>query len=167
VQRLSLALAALWWGGITALSFLAVPLLFATLGSPAVAGPMAARLFSAQCWASLVLGLGLLLLLRRQRSRGLFQVASTEPAQQAQRIQGLQQVLVTMVIVLLAMLLALLQEFVVAQRIVTARASGGDLRLWHSLGSLLVLGQWLCAGAVLWRLASATSASTPSVSGQQ
>ncbi len=138
MQRLSLALAALWWGGITALSFLAVPLLFATLGSPAVAGPMAARLFSAQCWASLVLGLGLLLLLRRQRSRRLFQAASTEPAQQAQRIQDLQQVLVTMVIVLLAMLLALLQEFVVAQRIVTARASGGDLRLWHSLGSLLV-----------------------------
>ncbi len=166
MQRLPLALAALWWGGTTALSFLAVPLLFAHLGSPAVAGPMAARLFSAQCWAALVLGLGLLLLLRCQRSQGLLQAASSQPAEQTRRIQGLQQVLVTMGIVLLGMLLALLQELVVAQRIVTARATGGDLRLWHSLGSLMVLGQWLCAAAVLWRLASSTSASTPSASGQ-
>ena len=30
LQRLPLMLAALWWGGITALSFLAVPLLFAS-----------------------------------------------------------------------------------------------------------------------------------------
>jgi hypothetical protein len=54
--------------------------------------------------------------------------------------------------VLLAMILALLQEFGVAERIVTARASGGDLRLWHTLGSAMVLGQWLCAGVLLWRL---------------
>ena len=39
-----------------------------------------------------------------------------------------------------------------AERIVTARASGGDLRLWHTLGSVMVLGQWLCSGAVLWRV---------------
>ena len=32
-------------------------------------------------------------------------------------------------------------------------ATGGDLRLWHGLGTLMVLGQWLCAGAVLWRTA--------------
>ena len=53
-----------------------------------------------------------------------------------------------------AMLLALVQEFGVAQNIVTARASGGNLRLWHAVGSAMVLGQWLCAGAVLWRLSA-------------
>ena len=57
--------------------------------------------------------------------------------------------------VVLAMILALLQEFGVAQRIVTARASGGDLRLWHGLGSLMVLGQWVCAGVLLWRFSAA------------
>ncbi|MBS3995910.1 MAG: DUF4149 domain-containing protein [Hydrogenophaga sp.] len=156
-QRLSLALAALWWGGITALSFLAVPTLFATLGSPAVAGPVAAKLFSLQSWAGLVIGLGLLLLLRRQRQR---MVVSNDAGLVVgpEQVVVLQQLLSTMGIVLLAMLLALVQEFGVAQNIVTARASGGNLRLWHSVGSLMVLGQWLCAGAVLWRLSRSSEA---------
>jgi hypothetical protein len=140
LQRLSVMLAALWWGGITALSFVAVPLLFATLGSPAVAGPVAARVFSLQCWAGLVIGLAMLLLLRRRRAEG---VAIAPDA------------LATMGFVLFAMLLALLQEFAVAQNIVSARATGGNLRLWHGVGSGMVLGQWLCAGAVLWRLSGA------------
>jgi hypothetical protein len=70
----------------------------------------------------------------------------------------MQRVLTTMGFVLAAMLLALLQEFGVAQKIVSARATGGNLRLWHSVGSVMVLGQWLCAGAVLWRLAVRTEA---------
>jgi hypothetical protein len=36
--------------------------------------------------------------------------------------------------------------------IVTARASAADLKLWHTLGSGLVLLQWLAATVVLWRL---------------
>lgn len=139
LQRPAVFVAALWWGGISALSFLVVPLLFATLGSPAVAGPVAAKIFSLQCWAGLVLGLALLLILRRWRGEG----ASLSPA-----------ALTTIGFVLFAMLLALLQEFGVAQNIVTARASGGNLRLWHGVGTLMVLGQWLCAGAVLWRLSA-------------
>lgn len=126
-QRLAWMLSALWWGGMSALSFLAVPTLFAQLGAP-VAGPVAAHFFSVQCWASLGIGLALLLVVWREGPRG------------------------TLVIVGLAMLLALVQEFGVAHKIVTARATGGDLRLWHGLGSLLVVGQWLCAGAVTWRL---------------
>jgi hypothetical protein len=51
-------------------------------------------------------------------------------------------------------LLALLVEFGVAAQIVSARASGGDLRLWHGLGSAMYFGQWLCAGMALWRLSS-------------
>ena len=139
LQRLAVFVAALWWGGITALSFLAVPLLFATLGSPAVAGPVAAKIFLLQCWAVLALGMALLLILRRWRGEG----TGIAPA-----------ALSTIGIVLLAMLLALVQEFGVAQNIVTARASGGRLRLWHGVGTVMVLGQWLCAGAVLWRLSA-------------
>ncbi|WP_302175237.1 DUF4149 domain-containing protein [uncultured Hydrogenophaga sp.] len=132
LQRLPLMLAALWWGGISALSFLAVPLLFARLGSPAVAGPVAAQIFSLQCWAGIIIGGLLLVLLKRG-----------QPTPEAFTTLGL---------VCLAMLLALVQEFGVAQKIVTARASGGDLKLWHTIGSVMVLGQWLCPGAVLWRL---------------
>jgi len=155
VQRLALFLAALWWGGITALSFLAVPSLFAKLGAP-VAGPAAAQLFSLQCWAGLVIGLCLLVLLRRERAAAQFPLPGQAP--DPVQLAVMQRVLGTMGFVLAAMLLALLQEFGVAQKIVTARASGGNLRLWHSVGSVMVLGQWLCAGAILWRLSSRSKA---------
>jgi hypothetical protein len=52
------------------------------------------------------------------------------------------------------LLLTLLVEFGVAAQIVNARASGGNLRLWHGLGSLMYLGQWICAGLTLWRVSS-------------
>ena len=150
--RLQLAIAALWWGGISGLSFVAVPTLFASLGDPGVAGPVAALLFSLQCWAGLLLGLVFLLLLRSERGRQDGKNASSEEAERLRRT------LVSMGWVILAMMLALMQELGVAQRIVTARASGGDLRLWHTLGSLMVLGQWLCAGVLLWRLSAAHTA---------
>jgi hypothetical protein len=143
--RLSVIVAALWWGGISALSFVAVPTLFASLGSPAVAGPVAARLFSLQCWAGLFLGVVLLLILRRQRS-----VLTAEVSPQG--VAAMRGLLMTLGVVLLAMLLAMVQEFGVAQKIVGARANGGNLRLWHGVGSAMVLGQWLCSGWVLWRL---------------
>jgi hypothetical protein len=55
--------------------------------------------------------------------------------------------------VVAGLLLALLVDLAVAPRIVSARATGGSLALWHGLGSALFLGQWLCATLVLWRLA--------------
>lgn len=149
MRRLAIFLAALWWGGLSGLSFVAVPTLFAKLGAP-VAGPVAAHLFSLQSWAGLGIGLALLLALRRARADAPFPVAGESVS--PERLAQMQRVLGTMGFVLAAMLLALVQEFGVAQRIVTARATGGDLRLWHGLGSVMVLGQWLCAGAVLWRL---------------
>jgi Domain of unknown function (DUF4149) len=155
LQRLAVTVIALWWGGISALSFLAVPTLFVSLGSPAVAGPVAARLFSLQCWVGLFLGMVLMLILRRQRTV-LGEQASPES------MAALKSVLITLALVLGAMLLALVQEFGVAQKIVSARASGGNLRLWHSLGSAMVLGQWLCTGAVLWRLAGRATVATRS-----
>jgi Domain of unknown function (DUF4149) len=151
LQRLTVLVAALWWGGITGLSFVAVPTLFAALGDPSVAGPVAARLFSLQCWAGLALGLCLMLILRRQRG-AMSRDSSPEG------IAAMRHLLVTTVLVLLAVALAMVQELGVAQKIVGARATGGSLRLWHSLGSVMVLGQWLCAGAILWRLSPAPRA---------
>ena len=149
LQRLAMMVAALWWGAISGMSFVAVPLMFAKLG-PALAGPVAAKLFSLQCWMGLGLGLVLLLVLRRQRDNG---VNSGEAAEvSVESLASMQAVLGCMGIVVFGMLLAMVQEFGVAQKIVTARATGGNLRLWHGLGSMMVLGQWLCAGAILWRL---------------
>ncbi len=130
-------LAALWWGGMSAVSFVVVPTLFARLGPP-VAGPVAAQLFAVQSSGVIVVGLALLLWLRQQRQRA--------------QAQDMGPLMGTMALVLLAMLAALLQEFAVAERIVSARSTGGDLRLWHGLGSALVFLQWLCGAWVFRRL---------------
>jgi hypothetical protein len=125
LQRLELFVAALWWGSLTTLGFGVVPMLFARLGSPAQAGQMAAQLFSAQTWVSVVCGLFLLMLLRRRgQSQGLGWIVA-------------------------GMLLALLVELAVAPRIVAR----DNLALWHPLGTAMYALQWLCAGACLWRQA--------------
>lgn len=139
-QRWPLLLAALWWGGLTTISFIVVPLLFAHFGNPAVAGPMAARLFQFQAWFSVGASLLLLVAIRKPRW-GL--IVSAEPL---------------LPWLLLGALAALVQEFGVAQKIVSARAMGGNVRLWHHVGSGLVVLQWVCAMRVLWHLAAKPSA---------
>ena len=136
-QRIGLLAAALWWGSLTALGFVVVPMLFMHLGSPAAAGAMAARLFGAQTWISS--GCALLMLIVFNQKGALAQAA---PAQ------------IAMKFIVAGMLLALLVEFGVAPRIVSARADGDNLRFWHGLGSAMLLGQWLCAGLTLWRLSA-------------
>jgi hypothetical protein len=123
--------AALWWGSLTAVGFMVVPLLFKFLPTPAMAGHMAARLFTAQTWVSVACGVVLLLVSRSNR-----------PPEQARRAQA------ALVFIVLGMLLALLIEFAVAPRIVARE----NLRLWHGAGSVMYAVQWLCAAAVLWRI---------------
>jgi len=52
-----------------------------------------------------------------------------------------------MLFVLGGLLLALLNQFGIAPRIVARR----DLRLWHSVGTGMYAAQWGCAFAVLWQ----------------
>jgi len=129
--QLPLWLAALWWGSLSAVGFLVVPLLFAHLPSKAMAGTMAAKLFTAQTWVSVVCGLLLLLLSRADRF--------SEPANRAQA---------AFAFVLGGMLLALLAEFGVAPRIVARE----NLALWHSVGSVMYLLQWGFAAMTFWQL---------------
>ena len=63
--------AALWWGSLTAVGFMVVPLLFKFLPTPAMAGHMAARLFTAQTWVSVACGVVLLLVSRSNRPSAL------------------------------------------------------------------------------------------------
>ena len=123
--------AALWWGSLTAVGFMVVPLLFKCLPTPAMAGHMAAKLFTAQTWVSVACGIVLLLVSRSDR-----------PPAQARRAQA------ALVFIVLGMLLALLIEFAVAPRIVARE----NLRLWHGAGSVMHAVQWLCSAVVLWRI---------------
>ena len=144
-------LAALWWGSLTGLGFVVVPLLFTHMPSPAAAGAMAAKLFTAQTWLGIACAMLLLLVSNKKDP-----LAPVLPAQPAIKF------------IVAGLLLAVLVEFGVAPRIVNARADGGNLRLWHGLGSVMYLGQWLCAGLALWRLGAqaatitAKAQSTPS-----
>ncbi|TSE26583.1 DUF4149 domain-containing protein [Tepidimonas aquatica] len=133
-QRWPLLVAALWWGVVTAWSFGAVPLVFAHFNNPAVAGGLAARLFQYQSWLSVGAALVLLLWGRAQRGRGQAGDASWA----------------LLPWLLLGALAGLVQEFGVAHKILTARQTEANLALWHSVGSALVLLQWLCALRALW-----------------
>ena len=126
--RLSLWASALWWGSLTAVGFGVVPMLFANLPTPAMAGAMAAKLFSAMTWVSVVCGLVLLLTLGKNRPLALVNQGQA-----------------ALIFIVFGMLLALLSEFAVAPRIVAR----DNLRLWHSVGTLMYAVQWVCAGITL------------------
>jgi hypothetical protein len=127
MARLQLFLAALWWGSLSAVGFMVVPMLFMHLETPAIAGQMAAKLFTAQSWLSLVCGL-LLLLAAKRLNQNEFHTPSPW--------------------VIGGMLCALLIEVAVKPHIVAR----DNLALWHNLGSAFYMVQWACAGKTLWAL---------------
>lgn len=130
--RLPVLAAALWWGSLTAIGFVAVPLLFASLPSPQLAGQTAARLFTAQSWISLGCGFLLILLARGRGTQARMDWAGGALA-----------------FVAAGLLLALLGEYAVSPRIVLRQ----NLQLWHTVGSGMYLLQWVCAFVVLWKTA--------------
>ncbi|MEJ7686105.1 MAG: DUF4149 domain-containing protein [Variovorax sp.] len=133
-DRFALLLAAFWWGSLTTIGFLVVPMLFARLGSPSLAGNFAAQLFAAQTWVALGCGLALLTYFRSRMREG--DERADAPSRSA------------IGLIAAAFLLALLQEYAVAPRILARE----NLKLWHAVGSGMYLGQWLCAGVLLWRM---------------
>lgn len=136
-DRFALMLAAFWWGSLTTIGFLVVPMLFAKLGNPSVAGNFAGQLFEAQSWVAIGCGLILLIHFRSKADDRMSGPAMT-----------------AIMLILAALLLALLQQYAVAPRILARE----NLKLWHTVGSGMYLVQWLCVGALLWRMGGRTAA---------
>lgn len=132
--RLPILAAALWWGSLTAIGFVAVPILFANAPSAWIAGTLAGRLFSGQTWLSLACGI--VVLMGARDPEGTPRIGWAQGA---------------VAYVLLGLLAALLQEFAIAPHILARQ----DLAFWHSAGTALYAGQWLCALVVLWKQVSA------------
>jgi Domain of unknown function (DUF4149) len=145
--------AALWWGSLTTLGFFVVPMLFQHLPTKALAGNMAARLFDVQTWVSVGCGLVLLLILRPKRIENQ---PNTENDVKNDENIPLADVFVAysaILFIAFGMLMALLVAFGVSPRIVARE----NLMLWHAVGSLMYLAQWVCAGVVLWKLSNTKS----------
>ncbi len=133
--RFGSMIAALWWGSLTALGFVFVPVLFTYMPSPAAAGQIAAKLFTAQTWLSIACCMFLLLIYNQK-----------DPVAQDINTRAAIKFIVA------GLLLAVLVEFGVSPHIVSARTDGGNLKFLHGLGSAMYFGQLLCAGFALWRL---------------
>lgn len=129
-QQLPLWATALWWGSLTTIGFLVVPLLFVNLPGT-MAGTLAARFFTAQTWVSVTCTLLLLLASGPQDGE-----------------DGGHSLRAIRLLVVGGLLLALLAEFAVAPRIVARE----NLALWHRVGSGMYLLQWICAAITFWRL---------------
>nr|WP_315238108.1 DUF4149 domain-containing protein [uncultured Albidiferax sp.] len=132
-ERLPVLLAALWWGSLTTLGFMVVPMLFAVLPTPAMAGGMAAKLFTVQTWLSMACTLILLLVFKSKQ--GTAQIAHAH---------------IATIFVAFGFLAAVLVEFAISPHIVARE----NLKLWHGLGSGLYLLQWVAAGATLWKVSA-------------
>jgi Domain of unknown function (DUF4149) len=146
LSRLPLWVAALWAMGLSTLGVWVVPMLFRYLPSPALAGGMAAHLFSVQTVVSVACALVLLLLFRSADAGVPVAVARSASAW-----------------VLAGALLALLVELAVAPRIVARE----NLALWHGLGSAMYLMQWLCALVVFGKLVHAALAGAKPLAADQ
>lgn len=128
--KLALAASALWWASLSCLGAWIVPSLFSYAPSKALAGNLAAHLFSGQTWLTLACGLCLLAISN----------ASPAPA----ILNWLKN---TQKSIIAGMLCAFLVEFLVAPKIV-ARES---LMIWHSVGTAMFVIQWICASWVFFK----------------
>lgn len=137
MRQLPVWLAAAWAMSLSVLGFMVVPMLFVHLPTPALAGQMAAKLFAAQTWVSVVCGALLLMVFRSNRP-----LTPVDTAREAT------------LFVVAGVLLALLVELAVAPRIVAR----DNLALWHRVGSAMYFGQWICALVVFGKLVAAGTA---------
>jgi hypothetical protein len=131
LHSVPLWVAALWWGSLTTLGFFVVPMLFMHLPSPAMAGTMAGKLFSAQTAVSVVCGLILLVFFRSNQALAPVDIASSAT-----------------LFVVGGVLLALLVEFGVSPHIIAR----DNLTLWHRVGTGMYVVQWICAAVVFAKL---------------
>jgi hypothetical protein len=108
-------------------------MLFAYLGDPSLAGGLAAKFFAIQNLFAITLALSVLAVMRRQFT------VNTRRAW-----------------IVLA-LVAIASYGLVAPLIVSARATGGNLALWHAVGSALMFTQWALSAYLTWGLARSPS----------
>lgn len=131
--RLPLLAAALWWGALTAIGGVVMPLLYLHAAGAA----LAASVMTASMWLSVACGFAVVLAIRPSGEEA-------EPASAG-------RALTTTGWALAAMLAALLIEFAVVPRILMRE----NLSFLLGAAAAVYALQWLCCAVVLWRLSTA------------
>ncbi len=118
---LALLSLALWWGSLTTLGFIVVPMLFAHMDTMQAAGRMAAKLFNVQAYVTLGCAMVLILAQWGKERR-------------------------VMVWIGLGLAASLAVQWIVSPQIMAR----DNLRLWHGVGSGLYGLQWVCATVLVY-----------------
>jgi uncharacterized membrane protein YhdT len=148
-RSLGFFVSSLWWGSLTTIGFVVVPLLFVWVSPKALAGVVAGQMFVGVSWLNALAPLVLWLLARSMRPwrvvspMGLVSEASeiseisTHPTRQLWRLTlwalGAS-------VVLAAWMLAIVIPHI---------TQGIDRPLWHGLGSLTYALMWIVTSAVM------------------
>jgi hypothetical protein len=130
IRSIGLLSAALWWGSLSTIGFVVVPLLFARMQTKQMAGQIAALVFQYQAYVSWACAVLLLAIAFRQARKFSKTIRFADNS-----------------FLIVGLVFSLSVYFIVAPQI-SARQ---NLKLWHSLGTALFAGQWICATVVLWR----------------
>jgi hypothetical protein len=143
-QRVQFLALSLWWGSLTVLGAVYVPIIFAKLPIKSMAGALASHLFSAQMSVGVVCAavfLGLTQYLRKSEENTALPIVNRASDAMNSGVGSVVGAVIT------AALLALLIEFAIAPRIIER----DNLALWHGLGTAMFVAQWACVGWALWR----------------
>jgi hypothetical protein len=130
IRVAALLSAALWWGSLSTIGFVVVPLLFSRMQTKQMAGQMAALIFQYQAYVSWACTAVLIMIAIKQARKVGKSFSISENS-----------------LLLAGLVFSLCVYFIVAPQI-SARQ---NLKLWHSMGTALFAGQWICATVVLWR----------------
>jgi Domain of unknown function (DUF4149) len=130
IRTIGLLSAALWWGSLSTIGFVVVPLLFARMQTKQMAGQIAALVFQYQAYVSWACTGLLIFIAFRQASKAGKSFKFSENS-----------------LLMAGLAFSLFVYFIVAPQI-SARQ---NLKLWHAMGTALFAGQWICSTVVLWR----------------
>lgn len=137
--RLPVLLAALWWGSLTAIGAVVVPVLLGHMASPVQATAAIAAVLAGQTWISIACCALLLVFSKRKYAE------KQEPWAQA-----------ALVFVLAGLLLALVGQYGAAPRVLAKQGA-----VWVYAGVAFYALQWLCALCTLWKVALLAGAIPP------
>lgn len=149
-HRIRLLLVTAWVGSLWTVGYLVAPTLFMTLADRMLAGFIAGKLFRVEAWLSLMIGICLLLMLYRERSR-------------SPRTAGLAKLVVAMMACTLLGYFALQPSMASLREAAVGGVLQGDARsrfgLLHGIASAIYLLQSVLGIVLLMKHSAALSAS--------